>query len=126
MCRQMTIPGGFNRVSDTVFGTKGTAEVQTHEIAAGGKTWGYDGPAPSMYRQEHKEFFESIRKGEPINDGERAAHSTLMAIMGRVAAYTGKKVTWKEMLASKEDFTLPSYEFGPAPEIKVAVPGVKA
>jgi myo-inositol 2-dehydrogenase/D-chiro-inositol 1-dehydrogenase len=52
--------------------------------------WGAD--AKDIYQVEHDELFASIRKGEPINDGTWMAHSTLMAIMGRMAAYTGKNV----------------------------------
>jgi hypothetical protein len=56
-----------------------------------------------MYQVEHDELFASIRKGEPINDGERMARSTLVGIMGRMAAYTGGEVTWEQMLQSKEN-----------------------
>ena len=56
-----------------------------------------------MYKVEHEELFASIRKGEPINNGVRMAHSTLLAIMGRMAAYTGREITWEEALNSKEN-----------------------
>ena len=42
-----------------------------------------------MYQVEHDEMFAALRAGKPINNGEQAANSTLLAIMGRVAAYTG-------------------------------------
>ena len=51
-----------------------------------------------MYQTEHDEFFASIRAGKPINDGTRMAHTTLMAIMGRMAAYTGQEITWEQAL----------------------------
>ena len=44
----------------------------------------------------------SIRKGEPINDGERMATSTMLGIMGRMAAYTGQTVTWDQAMNSQE------------------------
>ena len=47
-------------------------------------------------------MFASIRSGNPINNGVRLAHSSLMAIMGRMAAYTGKDVTWEQALNSQE------------------------
>jgi sugar phosphate isomerase/epimerase len=47
----------------------------------------YSGPKTDMYQQEHDELFASIRSGKPINNGEWMAHSTLLAIMGRMAAY---------------------------------------
>lgn len=56
-----------------------------------------------MYQTEHNELFESIRNGDAKNDGEWMAHSTMLAILGRMAAYTGKKVTWEDALNSKED-----------------------
>ena len=48
---------------------------------------------PDMYQVEHDEMFAAIRAGKPINNGEQAAHSTLLALMGRTAAYTGLVVT---------------------------------
>ena len=63
----------------------------------------YEGPFNQMYQTEHDELFASIRSGKPINNGEYMAHSTLLAIMGRMAAYTGQEITWKMALESKED-----------------------
>ena len=48
-----------------------------------------------MYQTEHDELFASIRSGKPINNGEYMAKSTLLAIMGRMAAYTGQLITWE-------------------------------
>ena len=56
-----------------------------------------------MYQTEHDEMFASIRFGKPVNDGERMCSSTLAAIMGRMAAYTGTEVTWEMALNSKDD-----------------------
>ena len=47
-------------------------------------------------------LFASIRKNQPINDGKRLATSTLLAIMGRMAAYTGQQITWEQALNSQE------------------------
>jgi hypothetical protein len=55
-----------------------------------------------MYQVEHNEFFASLRKGEPLNYGDKLAQSTLIGILGRTAAYTGKVVTWEEINNSKE------------------------
>ena len=55
-----------------------------------------------MYQTEHDELFASIRAGNPINDGERMAKTTLMALMGRMAAYTGQEITWEQALNSQE------------------------
>ena len=48
-------------------------------------------------------FLGAIRAGKVINDGDWMLHSTMLAIMGRMAAYSGKKITWKDAIGSKED-----------------------
>ena len=54
------------------------------------------GPADDdMYQNEHNELFASIRAGKPINNGDYMCKSTLMAIMGRMATYTGQDITWE-------------------------------
>jgi hypothetical protein len=55
-----------------------------------------------MYQNEHNELFASIRSGKPINDGEWMAHSTLLGLMGRMAAYTGQEITWEQAMNSQE------------------------
>jgi hypothetical protein len=77
-----------------------------------------------MYDQEHVEFYQGLRGGHPINNGEQAAHSTLMSLMGRMATYTGQRITWDMALNSKEDLSPPKYEWGPLMYAPVAVPGV--
>lgn len=88
-------------------GSKGNCLVDCrrniHAIT-GEKEWRYkEKNVPDMYQVEHNELFASIRKGEPINNGVWMAHSTLIAIMGRMAAYTGQTISWDEALNSKED-----------------------
>ena len=66
------------------------------------------GRPTDMYQAEHDELFASIRTGKPINNGEYMAKSTLLAIMGRMAAYTGQQITWEMALNSKEDLSPPT------------------
>jgi hypothetical protein len=77
-----------------------------------------------MYQVEHDEFFASIRKGEPINDGVRMAHSTMMAIMGRMAAYTGQEITWEQAINSKTALVPEKLDWNMSlPILPMAVPG---
>ena len=76
-----------------------------------------------MYQNEHKELIAGIRSGKPINNGNYMTKSTLMAIMGRMATYTGKVITWDMALNSKQDLRPPKYEFGSLPVAAVAKPG---
>ena len=55
-----------------------------------------------MYQTEHDEFFASIREGKPLNYAHKLAHCTMVAIMGRMAAYTGQTITWEDAINSKE------------------------
>ncbi len=69
-------------------GTKGTAELTDGRAIINNATkWRYreKGKDKSMYDIEHDRLFESIRSGQPINDGEYMSNSSLLAIMGRMA-----------------------------------------
>src|SRR5262249_11304312 len=102
-CRQQ--PGCKNDMSAHALGTKGRALISEKDGGLrinGEKEWVFEGPNNKLYQQEHDELFASIRAGKPINNGEYMALSTLLAIMGRMAAYTGQEVTWKMALASEE------------------------
>jgi len=116
--------GCFNEVNDFIMGTQGSCDVMKHEIK-GKNPWKMARRTQDdMYQNEHNELFASIRAGKPINDGEWMSRSTLMAIMGRMATYTGKMITWDMAYNSKEDLSPANYNFGPAPTPEVAKPGV--
>jgi hypothetical protein len=76
--------------------------------------------------QEHADLIQAIRKGEYINEAQNVAESTMTAIMGRMAEYSGKEITWDEALNSEESLALDKYEFGPIKLRPVAIPGGKA
>lgn len=121
MCRQ--IDGTTSNVSEHLIGTKGTSDPSSW--IKGAKPWRFDVEAPpNPYVQEHTDLIASIRKGQPLNEGRQVAESTLSAIMGREAAYTGQAITWDEILNADLDITPKSFAFGPMPVSPVAVPGV--
>ena len=113
------------RVKDYILGSQGVADVFGNAISGKNK-WRYRGPKTNMYQVEHDEMFAAIRAGKPINNGEAAAHSTLLALMGRTAAYTGQTITPETILNSKEDLSPPRYEFGPLPCRRFPVPWQQA
>ena len=121
--------GCANDNSGTYFGTKGTGRdlgfTGTRIMDETGKEkWRYSGPKPVMYDVEHKEFFASIRSGKHINDGDRMATSSMVGIMGRMAAYTGQEITYEQALNSQEQLVPDNLTWdSPAPEVKVAIPG---
>lgn len=92
-----------------ILGTEGRCDVNVwnHHAISGKKNWKWEDEHSkkdknNMYQTEHDELFASIRQGNPINDGERAANSTMLAIWGRMVAYTGKDLTWEEAYNSEE------------------------
>ncbi|MHC4948711.1 MAG: Gfo/Idh/MocA family protein [Planctomycetota bacterium] len=123
-CRQM--PHCHFDNTDYFIGTEGTCFVNgwgPTQVIEGANPWVYEGPTRNMYQVEHDELFASIRAGEPLNDGEWMAHSTLMSIMGRMSAYTGQPVTWQQALDSDERWTPPAYDFTELDVPPVAKPG---
>ena len=87
-----------------IFGSQGTGIIKVgnkYEINAHDK-WNYQGEKNNMYQTQHDELFASIRSGEPINNGERMANSTLLAIWARTIGYTGQKITFEEAFNSVE------------------------
>lgn len=102
--RQQTNTASDN--SDYFIGTQGVAQIKAFGplTITGERPWSLRKRGDAdMYQVEHNEMFASIRRGEPINDGIWMAHSTLVAIMGRMAAYTGKEITWEQALNSQEN-----------------------
>ncbi|MGE3804085.1 MAG: Gfo/Idh/MocA family oxidoreductase [Gemmataceae bacterium] len=112
-------------MSSYVFGAKGNAVINESRITFNGpEKWSYRGKHKNMYQVEHDELFNSIRKGLALNNGEYMAKSSLMAIMGRMAGYTGQQITWEMALNSKEDLSPPKYDWQVSlPEPPVAIPG---
>jgi myo-inositol 2-dehydrogenase/D-chiro-inositol 1-dehydrogenase len=127
-CRQQANTAADN--SDHVWGADGVGHIVrafTGPFVIRGKiNWRHrEEKMRDMYQFEHDELFASIRSGKPINDGERMAHSTLLAIMGRQAAYTGQVVTWEEALNSKEDLFPKKLAWdAPMSVPAVAMPGI--
>jgi predicted dehydrogenase len=117
MCRQ--IDGTAPFVGERFQGTKGTTDAARRSRAP----LKAETVAPNPYVQEHVDLIASIRAGKPLNEGQQVAESTLTAIMGREAAYTGQVIAWDELLASTQDLTPPPLEFGPLAVPPVAMPG---
>ncbi len=123
-CRQ--IDGTTGRVGEVIIGTEGVLETTSGYAEIKGKNpWRFSGKQTNPYRQEHIDLVQSIESGKLINEAKRTAESTLTAIMGRMAAYTGKEVTWDfAMNQSKLKLGPGTYELGPTLAVDpVAMPG---
>jgi hypothetical protein len=122
-CRQQD--GCAAETEDYVMGSAGAAQLmaQTIRTRDGKPSWKYRGRSTNMYRVEHEELFAAIRNGTPINNGHYMCNSTLLALLGRQAAYTGASVTWDECAKSEDRLGPDKYEWGEAPKVSVAIPG---
>ena len=129
MCRQ--IPGAKSDNSNVIYCTKGYAVIYGINRGAqlfdrdGNEVWSMKGNISEAYQQEHKDLIDSIRNGNPIVELKETADSSMTAVLGRMAAYTGQEVSWD--FATKEsslDLFPKDFDFnGPRPASKHAVPG---
>jgi predicted dehydrogenase len=126
MCRQ--IANCSNDNSDLLIGDQGSCEITSFNdkhVITGSNAWKWKskGNENDMYQQELDELFASIRKGEPRNDGVWMTNSTISAILGRMAAYTGQTITWEQAIASQENLLPAKIDPAAPPAVVVAVPG---
>jgi len=129
-CRH--IPDCWNSVSEHVTGTKGNATISSHVIRpTGGAEWSYRQNQKDPQQVEHDVLFECIRNNKPINTAENGAKSTMTAILGRMATYSGQKLEWDAALASNLSYlpekmawdALPKSLPGPDGMYKIPMPG---
>jgi len=122
---QRQVSNCYSENSDYLMGSDGVGKSGWQDpVIRGKQTWRYRGEKTDMYQVEHNELFASIRKGEPINDGEWMAHSTMMGLMGRMAAYTGQEITWEDACNSKEQLVPEKLDWKMnLPIAPMAVPG---
>jgi hypothetical protein len=112
-------------VGEHFTGTEGHADTSDRSIAIDGSyEWSFDEDVTNPYVQEHTDLIASIRAGEPLNEGRRVADSVLTGIMGREAAYTGRKVTWDEIDDPELDLAPKAESFHELPQPPVPTPGV--
>lgn len=136
MCRQ--INGTANNVSEFIMGTNGSSNCKDKIWDAKGvEKFAYAYPLDekgqpmksvkvSPYVQEHIDLVTCIRQNIPVNEAEQTAISNMTAIMGRVSSYTGKEVTWDEMMNSDMKLGPTTYIMGSVGIVEtavVAIPG---
>lgn len=134
MCRQ--INNCSNLIAEHIVGTKGTSNCQNTIRNHNGETvWEYVYPPdeagnPSMnfmkspFEQEMVHLVAAIRNNTPLNQAEDCAMSSLVGIMGRISAYTGKEVTMEEMINSNMRIGPEKLAFGDLPIQKIIpIPG---
>ncbi len=118
-CRHM--PGCWNAFAEFAHGTLGDAEIQGHGHAIL-RIQGKDpvrwerGPVGHQLEQDH--LFAALLAGEPYNECDWAAESSMTAILGRMATYSGKEVTWEQAINSQLDLSPRQYTWDAEPPVK--------
>ena len=134
MCRE--IDSCANGTGELIIGTEGYTNCNNKIWDLNGKLkWEFEYPKDEngnqtqtikipAYVQEHMHLVQAIRTGNYVNEGEQTAISTLTAIMGRTAAYTGRAVSWDDIFKSDMDLGPKKIEFGPVDMVfETPVPG---
>ncbi|MDX1284597.1 MAG: Gfo/Idh/MocA family oxidoreductase [Draconibacterium sp.] len=132
-CAARQINGCTNRKVERIVGTSGVAiasgrilDLQENVVWKYPDTkdentdpkWNVTNP----FVQEHINLVTGIRTNKPVNDAEAQVNSTLVTIMGRISAYTGKDVAWDEIMNSDLYLGPKTYAFGPVPEANEEYP----
>lgn len=132
-CAARQISGCSNLKREVIVGTKGYADANGTLFHPDGTVmWKYPYPKDGEtdltwkvgdpYVQEHVNLVTAVRSGKVFSDAEAQVNSTLITMMGRISAYTGKDVTWDEMMNSGLSLGPKVYSFGPVPGIPEEIP----
>lgn len=129
-CRQ--ISGCWNRAGAYAHAPAGQADIAGARIETADK-WQFQGRIPNPYQLEHDVLFDAIRNDKPHNETEYGAISTMTAIMGRMASYSGQMIEWEQAIQSQVSYKPDRYAFDATPPVvpgpdglyPVAMPGIK-
>jgi len=121
----------WSSVSEAVAGAKGTADPGGHIQPHGAPIWRFREKAIDPYVQEHMDLIHAIVNDTELNEGKQVTDSTLTAIMGREAAYSGAGVEWDTVLNSKFKYgpdllysDCAKMEFGPFRTLRPPLPSM--
>jgi predicted dehydrogenase len=131
-CRHMD--GCDSEVREHAAGTRGTLDIDDGRggfITNKDGKWKSEGPKLNNHHQEHHDLFAALRDGRTYNEVQYGAESTMTAILGRMATYSGQIVKWEEALSKGTDLSPQNYDFAATPPVMpdkdgfypVAVPG---
>ncbi len=102
----------------------GTSNCENRIYPKRGESWRFRDKSPGAYQQEHEDLIASIRAGNPMNEAQAVAESTMTGIIGREAVYSGQAITWDDAMQSTHRLGPQEYAFGPYPTPPVAMPGI--
>ena len=110
------MPGCHQEFASYAHGTKGCATISRaghspahctlykgQNFTKANETWRWGKPEPDPYQLEWDDLIDAIRNDKPYNEVKRGAEASLVTAMGRVAAHSGKVITWDDMLNHEQE-----------------------
>jgi predicted dehydrogenase len=114
-CRH--IDGCRVEVGEFAQGTQGTADVGSARMSGQRGNWRSRTQGLDAHHQEHHDLFAALRRGDVYNEGDTGVEATMTAILGRMATYSGKLITWDEAIAATLDLSPTEYSFSATPPV---------
>ncbi|MEN8695448.1 MAG: Gfo/Idh/MocA family protein [Akkermansiaceae bacterium] len=116
--------GTLNRVTE-VIGCQNGRAMPGRILDAKGKTvWRFRGKNNDAYQTEHDVLYRHIREDKPINNAYYTAASTMTAILGRMATYSGKELKYDEALEKGRSIMPKEYGWDADPGPKPGADGL--
>lgn len=119
------IEGTSDTTFERFYGTKGVGYTDwTGSNITGETPWKFEGKSNNPVITQHEIHLKAILDNTPLNEAHRVAKTTMLAIAGRMSAYTSKEIKFSWALnSSKLDLTPATLAFGDGPPVEVAIPG---
>jgi myo-inositol 2-dehydrogenase / D-chiro-inositol 1-dehydrogenase len=116
-CRH--IKNCWNQVTEHAYGTKGYSDVSKGKITDldGKTTFKCRDKGRNPYEQEHIDLLEAITSNKPYNEGYNGAKSSMTAVLGRMASYSGKVVKWDDAVANGQSIMPEKFAFDAKPPV---------
>jgi predicted dehydrogenase len=114
-CRQND--GCFVEVGEQAHGTQGTADIGRGRMEGKSGRWRSQIKPVDAHHQELHDLFAALRRGEIYNECQNGADSTMSAILGRMATYSGKVIKWDDAIQSTLDLAPAQYDFAGTPPV---------
>ena len=123
-CRH--IPNCWSSFGGIAHGTKGEADLGKGELSIRGQEPRRFEQGIAGHQAEHNDLFAALDAGRPYNEGDYGISSTMTAILGRMATYSGQVVKWDEAMQSDTDLQPQRYAWDVQPRIKPGPDGLYA
>jgi predicted dehydrogenase len=117
----------WNTTDRYAHGTKGYVQMGrggTAVCVEGKEPMKIESDNQDSHQTEHDHLFAALLKGDTYNEGDYGAAAAMTAVLGRMACYSGKVVTWEEAINSNLDLSPPAYTWDAEPQPKPGPDGL--